>query len=77
MILLESDGGAPCSQELFAYDDCPSGMGACVRWHSLEAVQRLGRCREKERYRDTSAVAARSHALAELRVARRLRTCRR
>ena len=66
MILLESDWGAPWSRELFAYDACPSGMGACVRDLILEVVRRLGRCRKTERHRDAGAIAARVHALTGL-----------
>ena len=38
MVLLESDWGAPWSRELWAYDACPSGMGACVSKQELETV---------------------------------------
>ena len=62
--LLEADWCLRWAERVLAYDACESGMGACEARADVESVTRLGRVKERLRYRDPVTVEARAHAAA-------------
>ena len=63
-MLLESEWCMPWSAEVYAYDACETGIGACCVDAAAGDVAALGRQRERLRFLSEAAIDAREHAAA-------------